>query len=101
MIYLILILILIIIIFFLIFFRKKIEEVIVYRSSKRERVEERKKKNLEVLKEQGKITNDDVQKLLGVSDATATNYLQELENERKINQVGKRGHTIAPFKIKG
>lgn len=38
-----------------------------------------------------RITNDDVQKLVNVSDATATRYLDELEQERLITQVGKEG----------
>ncbi len=38
-----------------------------------------------------KITNDDIQKLLGVSDATAVRYLDELEKEGALKQVGKTG----------
>lgn len=41
-----------------------------------------------------KVTNDDVQALLGISDATATRYLEELEQEDKIQQVGKTGHSV-------
>jgi len=40
------------------------------------------------------ITNDDVQKLLNVSDATATNYLDELEQEGIITQIGKEGRGV-------
>jgi len=36
-----------------------------------------------------KITNDDVQKILGVSDATATRHLDRLEKLGKIVQKGK------------
>lgn len=36
------------------------------------------------------ITNDDVEKLLHVSDATATRYLQELEKGGRITQAGKQ-----------
>lgn len=43
---------------------------------------------------QRKITNDDVEKLLGVSDATATRHLSELEKEQKIKQVGTVGHAV-------
>lgn len=94
MIYLLLILILIIIIFFSVFFRKRIKEIIVYRNPKRRSIEEGKKKILELLKEKSKITNDEVQKLVGVSDATATRYLDELERERKIRQIGKEGRFV-------
>ena len=38
-----------------------------------------------------KITNDDLQKELGVSDATVVRYLNDLESEGLIKQVGKTG----------
>jgi len=38
-----------------------------------------------------KITNNEIEKLLHVSDATATRYLETLEKEGKIKQVGKTG----------
>lgn len=41
-----------------------------------------------------RISNDDVQKLLGVSDATAERYLDELEDEGKLKQVGKTGQSV-------
>ena len=37
------------------------------------------------------ITNDEVEKLLHVSDATATRYLESLEKENKIKKIGKTG----------
>ena len=43
----------------------------------------------------GSITNDDVQKLLGVSDATATRYLSELESQGKLKQVGTTGQAVS------
>jgi len=54
----------------------------------------RKEKILSVLKEKGDIRNKEVEELLGVSDATATNYLQELEREDLIEQVRKRGRFV-------
>ena len=49
---------------------------------------------LDLFTEKQKITNDEVEKLLHVSDATATRYLETLEKEGKIKQVGKTGkHT--------
>ena len=56
---------------------------------------EGKKKILKLLKDKTSISNNDVEKLLGVSDATATNYLQELENEGKIVQIGKTGRSVS------
>lgn len=37
------------------------------------------------------ITNDEVEKLLHISDATATRYLESLEKENKIKRIGKTG----------
>ena len=56
----------------------------------------KKRKKLEkimglFLKKQS-ITNDDVQKLLYVSDATATRYLKQLETEGRIRRQGVPGH---------
>ena len=51
-------------------------------------------KILEALNAKGKITNDEVEKLLHVSDATATRYLSALEKQGKITQVGKTGHAV-------
>lgn len=52
----------------------------------------RKRKKLEKIlalaKTKGKIANDDVQKLLRVSDATATRYLAQLVQEGKLRRVG-------------
>ena len=46
-----------------------------------------------------KITNDEVEKLLHVSDATATRYLCALKKEKKNKQVGKTGHGVVYQKI--
>jgi len=51
------------------------------------------------LNSKNKITNDEVEKLLHVSDATATRYLSALEKENKIKQVGKTGTGVAYSKI--
>lgn len=94
MIYLLLILILIIVIFFLVFFRKKAKRIIVYQNAQQREKEKAKKKIIELLNEKNKITNNDVEKFLSVSDATATRYLDELEKEGKIKQVGKEGKFV-------
>ena len=41
-----------------------------------------------------RVKNDDVQELLGVSDATATRYLDEMEKDGKIRQVGEAGRHV-------
>jgi hypothetical protein len=45
------------------------------------------------------ITNDEVEKLLHVSDATATRYLSHLEQQGKIKQTGKTGHAVSYTKL--
>jgi len=55
---------------------------------------ENKEKILEFLRENEKIANNDIEKLLGVSDATATRYMNELEKERKVRQIGKTGNAV-------
>jgi predicted HTH transcriptional regulator len=59
------------------------------------KLSERKSKKLErvmkAFEKTGKLTNDEVEKLLHVSDATATRYLDQLEKEGRIRQVGKTG----------
>ena len=66
-------------------------------------IQERKRKKLEKILEaltvKGKITNDEVEKLLHVSDATATRYLSALEKEGKIQQVGKTGKAVEYARI--
>lgn len=47
-----------------------------------------------LLAEKGRLTNDEVERLLGVSDATAERYLDELEKNGVVRQVGATGkHT--------
>lgn len=40
------------------------------------------------------VTNNDIEKLLGVSDATATRYLSELEKEGRVEQIGTTGRGV-------
>ncbi|TSC63770.1 MAG: serine/threonine protein kinase [Parcubacteria group bacterium Gr01-1014_91] len=66
-------------------------------------IQDRKRKKrdkiLQALNTKNKITNDEVEKLLHVSDATATRYLSALEKEGKIRQVGKTGTGVVYSKI--
>jgi predicted HTH transcriptional regulator len=48
---------------------------------------------------QTKISNDEVEKFLHVSDATAERYLNILEKENKIKQIGKTGKAVSYSKI--
>lgn len=58
----------------------------------------KKKENLEKIRSlfagRPRVANNDIEKLLGVSDATATRYLDELEKEGLIRQVGKTGKHV-------
>ena len=58
-----------------------------------EKQSEEKAEHLQKIKDfmqsKSKITNDDVQSLLGVSDATAERYLNELEKQGFLHQEGQ------------
>jgi len=49
--------------------------------------EENKDRIITYLKENKEATNNDIEKLLKVSDSSATRYLDELEEEGKIEQA--------------
>jgi hypothetical protein len=64
------------------------------RAKKQEKKRAKIDKLFQEITARGKITNDGVEKFLHVSDPTATRYLDILEKEGKIRQVGKTGkHT--------
>jgi len=57
-----------------------------------------KEKNIaklrEYIQDKDKISNEEIQKLLDVSDATAARYFNELEKEGLIKQVGDIGQGV-------
>ncbi|KKQ83487.1 MAG: hypothetical protein UU01_C0024G0013 [Parcubacteria group bacterium GW2011_GWA2_40_37] len=69
----------------------------------RNAIQFRKRKKLDrimsLFLQKSKITNDEVEKFLHVSDATATRYLSILEKENKIKQVGKTGKGVSYSRI--
>ena len=69
----------------------------------RNAIQFRKRKKLDkvmsLFLQQSKITNDEVEKYLHVSDATATRYLSILEKEGKIKQSGKTGKGVSYSRI--
>ncbi len=69
----------------------------------RNMIQFRKRKKLDkvmtLFLKQSKITNDEIEKFLHVSDATATRYLSQLEKEGKIKQSGKTGKSVFYSKI--
>ena len=76
-----------------------------YLQRARQSIEHRRQESLEkILKlfdKQREISNRDVQNLLSVSDATATNYLEELERKGFISQKGVTGRGVSYVKING
>ena len=63
----------------------------------------KKRENLEKMRqifaERDRVANNDIESLLGVSDATATRYLDELEKQGLIRQVGKTGKHVYYEKV--
>lgn len=66
-------------------------------------IQGRKRKKLDrimaLFEKRASITNDEVEKFLHISDATATRYLNILEQEGKIKQSGKTGKFVSYTKI--
>jgi len=56
--------------------------------------EEHMQKVREFINTKDKVCNDDIQKLLSVSDATAERYLNELEKSGVLRQVGRTGQSV-------
>jgi len=49
---------------------------------------------LEFIEQNDFATNNDVEGLLDVSDSTATRYLDKLEKQGKIEQIGEQGRSV-------
>jgi predicted HTH transcriptional regulator len=56
--------------------------------------ETRKQKALAMIQELGELSNAEIRKMLGVSSRTTVRYLDELEREDKVEQVGRVGHAV-------
>ncbi|HJN62906.1 MAG: DUF977 family protein [Candidatus Pacebacteria bacterium] len=63
-------------------------------SEQSKKKQENKDKVFAFVQKNREIKNSDVERLLGVSDATAERYLNELEKEGKITQHGKIGQNV-------
>lgn len=72
---------------------------VVGNTAKQERVKNKLEKIIEFLNTKTTITNDEVEKLLHVSDATATRYLEQLEKEGKVKQSGRTGQSVSYSRI--
>jgi Fic family protein len=74
--------------------RKTSGSIAAYTDQRSREKQNRKERLMTVVKERGTITNNDVEELLNIADSTATNYLQELEREGKIEQIGTQGRFV-------
>lgn len=57
--------------------------------------QENKEKIAALLRERGELSNSDIREALGVSDRSVIRYMDELEREGKVEQVGKTGRSVA------
>jgi predicted HTH transcriptional regulator len=74
--------------------KSEVKGIVKVNQEKAEVKDERKERILNFLQMRGKTNNDEVQRMLNVSDASAENYLDELEKEGKIRQVGEKGRFV-------
>ncbi len=70
------------------------EGITLYQDKMVAKKQEYKNKILDLIKEKGKVSNKDIRNSLGVSEASATRYAEELETENKIKQTGKTGRSV-------
>lgn len=93
--------------------RLQIQEKIAYKTDPnivqkllvkaRAKIQERKQKKLDrimaLFEAKSQVANKDIQKLLRISSATAVRYLDILESEDRIKQVGNTGKSVFYTKI--
>ena len=77
-------------------FGKGLEE---YNRKMQEKKKQAKAKIMKLFEKKGKINHRDVVKALDVSKNSAVRYLDELEADGKVKQVGKTGHAVFYTKI--
>ena len=56
--------------------------------------EVRKQRVLAMLQKKNGLSNADIRKALGVSSRSVVNYMDELEKEGKVEQIGKVGQSV-------
>lgn len=62
--------------------------------AKKQERKAREKMIMKMFDEHDKIRNNDVERLLDISDAMATNYLDKIEKDGLIQQIGERGRDV-------
>lgn len=72
----------------------EIKEKIVYQSEDAAKKSANMAKIEEFISSTDRFTNDDLEKLLGVSNATIGRYLEDLEAEGRIEQHGQTGSSV-------
>ena len=71
------------------------KQKISFISKQKEEKERNKQAIYELLETNHPLTNNNVEAMLGISDATATRYFEELEREGKVKQLGKTGRYVS------
>jgi|AP45_3_1055517.scaffolds.fasta_scaffold34435_1 Fic family protein len=71
--------------------RRKTRDAVDKRSVEKE---ENLRKVREYAAGREEVTNNEIEKLLNISDATATRYLDELEREGVLKQIGRTGRFV-------
>jgi len=74
--------------------KKKDMDLTGINKKRAEQKEQNKQKVIEFITGRDEVVNDDIEKFLGVSNATAERYLNELEQEGRLKQVGKVGRSV-------
>ena len=74
--------------------RKAISGVCGYALEQMTQKNAKKRKILELISKKGKISNVEARSALGVSDRSVVRYMDALEREGKIKQVGKTGQSV-------
>ena len=69
-------------------------EVVTHAEQQQQNRKVKQETIINYLQTNSEISNNQVEKLIKVSDATATRYLEELEQAGKIVQIGKTGHQV-------
>ncbi|MDP3882601.1 MAG: helix-turn-helix domain-containing protein [Candidatus Staskawiczbacteria bacterium] len=70
-----------------------------YNKKMQEKKEQAKAKIMELLARKEKISNSEAVKNLSISSSSAVRYLDELEREGKVKQVGKTGKSVVYSKV--
>lgn len=56
--------------------------------------EARKQKVLDLFRQKSDLSNHEIRQVLGVSSRTAVRYMDELESDGLVEQVGRIGHAV-------